>query len=149
MRLPAQESRCDDCAQVGVRTLSLPAAHTTVETWTLGFSFKPMAADQLLETRESLRLMVFPGTEVLYKVLLPEAEPYPAPVRAKAPKPIAGSAVPDSGAVGAPDAAVDVPDAEPAQTDAKRGEPAAEAWAPQDAPTGVDAAGNGCRPAVV
>ena len=37
---------------------------------------------QLLETRESLRLLVFPGTEVLHKVLLPNAAPYPPPPRA-------------------------------------------------------------------
>ena len=66
-------------AQIGVRTLSLPAAHATVDTWTQGFGFQAMAADELLETRESLRLLVFPGTEVLYKVLLPGEEPYPAP----------------------------------------------------------------------
>ena len=47
-----------------MRTLSLPAAHSTVDTWTGGFGFVPMAAEQLLETRESLRLLVFPGTEV-------------------------------------------------------------------------------------
>lgn len=67
-----------------MRTLSLPAAHSTVDTWTKGFAFKPMAADQLLETRESLRLLVFPGTEVLHKVLLPDAPPYPCPKADKA-----------------------------------------------------------------
>ena len=72
------QDRCPP-AQIGVRTLSLPAAHATVDTWTQGFGFQAMAADQLLETRESLRLLVFPGTEVLYRVLLPGEEPYPAP----------------------------------------------------------------------
>jgi hypothetical protein len=70
--------------QVGVRTLSLPAAHSTVDTWTKGFAFEPMAADQLLETRGSLRLLVFPGTEVLHKVLLPDAPRYPSPTANKA-----------------------------------------------------------------
>lgn len=35
-----------------------------------------MAADQLQTARESLRLMVFPGTDMLYKVLLPLEEPF-------------------------------------------------------------------------
>ena len=69
--------------QIGVKVLSLPAAHATVETWTRGFGFRPMSADALLETRDSLRLLVFPGTEVLYKPLLPEGDPYIAPKKPK------------------------------------------------------------------
>ena len=42
-----------------------------------------MSADALLETRESLRLLVFPGTEVLYKPLRPEGDPYVAPKKPK------------------------------------------------------------------
>ena len=85
------EARCPP-AQIGVRTLSLPAAHATVDTWTQGFGFQAMAADQLLETRESLRLLVFPGTEVLYKVLLPGEEPYPAPKPDSSPPAVAAVA---------------------------------------------------------
>ena len=58
-----------------MKTLSLPAAHATVQTWTEGFGFKRMGAEQLLEVRESLRLLVFPGTEILHKPLIPGATP--------------------------------------------------------------------------
>lgn len=73
--------------QVGVRTLSLPAAHATVETWTQGFGFRRMAAEDLSRTRESFRLLVFPGTEVLYKLLLPGVELYLPPPKASKPAP--------------------------------------------------------------
>lgn len=62
--------------QIGVRTLALPSADATVDFWTKGLGFKHMAVDQLQTARESLRLMVFPGTDMLYKVLLPQEEPF-------------------------------------------------------------------------
>ena len=76
-----------------MRTLTLPSADATVEFWTKGFNFRHMAADQLQTARESLRLMVFPGTDMLYKVLLPQEEPFlvAKPDKAKTNAVIAGS----------------------------------------------------------
>lgn len=79
--------------QIGVRTLTLPSADATVDFWTKGFGFRHMAVDQLQTARESLRLMVFPGTDMLYKVLLPQEEPFlvAKPDKAKTNAVIAGS----------------------------------------------------------
>lgn len=79
--------------QIGVRTLTLPSADATVDFWTKGFGFKHMAVDQLQTARESLRLMVFPGTDMLYKVLLPQEEPFlvAKPDKARTNAVIAGS----------------------------------------------------------
>ena len=61
-----------------------------------------MAVDQLQTARESLRLMVFPGTDMLYKVLLPQEEPFlvAKPDKAKTNAVIAGSKTNDPPALG-------------------------------------------------
>ena len=59
-----------------------------------------MAVDQLQTARESLRLMVFPGTNMLYKVLLPQDEPFlvAKPDKAKTNAVVAGSKTNDAAA---------------------------------------------------
>ena len=55
-------------AQLGVATMSLPAAAETVATWqSPAFGFAPMAPPQLRAVRQELRVLVFPGTTVLCK----------------------------------------------------------------------------------
>jgi len=56
-------------AALGVRYLSLPAAHETVDTWRSGFGFRDMPDAALQAVRQELRVLLFPGTEVLYKPL--------------------------------------------------------------------------------
>ncbi|PRW56093.1 Nucleosome-remodeling factor subunit BPTF isoform A [Chlorella sorokiniana] len=51
----------------GVHTLVLPAAHETVETWKNGFNFVDMPEDDVRLAKQQLRILIFPGTEVLYK----------------------------------------------------------------------------------
>lgn len=51
----------------GVHTLVLPAAHETVETWKSGFNFVDMPEDDVRLAKQQLRILIFPGTEVLYK----------------------------------------------------------------------------------
>lgn len=53
--------------QAGVHTLVLPAAHETVETWKHGFSFLDMPEDIVRLAKQQLRILIFPGTEVLWK----------------------------------------------------------------------------------
>lgn len=59
-----------------VHTLVLPAAHETVETWKTGFHFVDMPPDQLKIAKSQLKILIFPGTEVLWKqmpgVAMPE-----------------------------------------------------------------------------
>ena len=53
----------------GVHTLILPAAHETVETWKEGFGFVDMPEAEVALAKHQLRILVFPGTEVLWKVV--------------------------------------------------------------------------------
>jgi N-acetylglutamate synthase-like GNAT family acetyltransferase len=53
--------------QSGVHTLVLPAAHETVETWKNGFAFRDMPEEEVRLAKQQLRILIFPGTEVLYK----------------------------------------------------------------------------------
>jgi len=62
-------------AQLGVAGLCLPAAHETVGHWKAGFGFSLLAPDALRAARSELRLLVFPGTEVLAKKLAPARGP--------------------------------------------------------------------------
>jgi hypothetical protein len=50
-----------------VHTLVLPAAHETVETWKNGFAFRDMPEEEVRLAKQQLRILIFPGTEVLYK----------------------------------------------------------------------------------
>lgn len=53
--------------QVGARSIVLPAARETIETWVHGFGFGFMDFDQESTTRRELRVLVFPGTRLLYR----------------------------------------------------------------------------------
>jgi len=53
----------------------LPAAHETVDTWKSGFAFEDMPEDQVRMAKQQLRILVFPGTEVLWKTMEGVAEP--------------------------------------------------------------------------
>ncbi|CAG9464154.1 unnamed protein product, partial [Pedinophyceae sp. YPF-701] len=59
---------------LGVRRLALPAASETVDTWARGFGFQHMAPEELLNYKREFRLLIFPGTHVMYKELLPPAK---------------------------------------------------------------------------
>lgn len=47
--------------ELGVATICLPAAQSTVDTWTHGFGFAQMSPEQLAATRSELRVLIFPG----------------------------------------------------------------------------------------
>ena len=66
--------------QAGVRTMCLPAAHETVHTWIHGFGLQPMPDDDLDAACKDLRLLIFPGTQVLQKQLLPPLPPKQGPL---------------------------------------------------------------------
>ena len=51
----------------GVQKLALPAAHETVLAWKHGFHFYDMPGDQVKLAKQQLHLLVFPGTEMLWK----------------------------------------------------------------------------------
>ena len=59
--------------------MCLPAAHETVHTWIQGFGLSRMPLDDLDSACKELRLLIFPGTQVLQKQLLPPLPPTPAP----------------------------------------------------------------------
>jgi len=54
-------------SEAGVHKLVLPAAHETVETWKNGFNFIDMPEEEVAMAKQQLRILVFPGTEVLWK----------------------------------------------------------------------------------
>ena len=66
--------------QAGVRTMCLPAAHETVHTWIQGFGLQPMLDEDLDAACKDLRLLIFPGTQVLQKQLLPPLPPKEGPL---------------------------------------------------------------------
>lgn len=53
--------------RVGV--LSLPAASAAVSTWKDAFHFKPIELTVLQAVQSELRLLMFPGSQVLYKTI--------------------------------------------------------------------------------
>lgn len=59
--------------------MCLPAAHETVYTWIQGFGLSRMPLDDLDSACKELRLLIFPGTQVLQKQLLPPLPPTPTP----------------------------------------------------------------------
>lgn len=59
--------------------MCLPAAHETVQTWIQGFGLSRMPLDDLDMACKELRLLIFPGTQVLQKQLLPPLPPTAAP----------------------------------------------------------------------
>ena len=66
--------------QAGVRTMCLPAAHETVHTWIHGFGLQPMPDEDLDAACKDLRMLIFPGTQVLQKQLLPPLPPREGPL---------------------------------------------------------------------
>ena len=52
---------------LGVHRLVLPAAHETIETWKNGFGFQDLSEDLVHAVKHQLRVLVFPGTKVLWK----------------------------------------------------------------------------------
>lgn len=48
-------------ASLGVQTMGLPAAATTIGTWMHGFGFVAMPEEQQRAARSELRILVFPG----------------------------------------------------------------------------------------
>ena len=66
--------------QAGVQAMCLPAAHSTVHTWVQGFDLQPMPDQDLDAACKHLRLLIFPGTKVLHKQLLPALAPMQGPL---------------------------------------------------------------------
>ena len=66
--------------QAGVCTMCLPAAYSTVHTWIQGFGLQPMPDEDLDAACKDLRLLIFPGTQVLHKQLLPPLPPRQGPL---------------------------------------------------------------------
>ncbi|DBA96080.1 TPA: hypothetical protein ACH3X1_001578 [Trebouxia sp. C0004] len=66
--------------EAGVRTMCLPAAHETVHTWIQGFGLLPMPDEDLDAACKDLRMLIFPGTQVLQKQLLPPLPPKEGPL---------------------------------------------------------------------
>ncbi|KAL0056243.1 hypothetical protein WJX82_009196 [Trebouxia sp. C0006] len=66
--------------EAGVRTMCLPAAHETVLTWIHGFGLQPMPDEDLDAACKDLRMLIFPGTQVLQKQLLPPLPPREGPL---------------------------------------------------------------------
>ena len=56
-------------AEWGVARLALPAAHEVERMWVRSFGFSPMPDDALRTARAELRLLVFPGANMLHKRL--------------------------------------------------------------------------------
>ena len=54
-----------------MRTLCLPAEYSTVKTWIQSFGLQPMPGEDLDAACKDQRLLIFPGTQVLHKQLLP------------------------------------------------------------------------------
>ncbi|CAL8466932.1 g6468 [Coccomyxa elongata] len=102
---------------LGVACLCLPAAQSTVDTWIHGFGFTMMTPEQLAATRSELRVLIFPGTELLYKSLNGQPLPDPPERTARASEAAAAPAVPKSGdAAGHKNAAQTIPSEPEAQT---------------------------------
>ena len=59
----------------GVHKLALPAAHETVSAWKSGFHFHDMPPEQVKLAKQQLHLLVFPGTEMLWRDI---SGPHPA-----------------------------------------------------------------------
>ena len=53
----------------GVHRLVLPAAHETVAAWKGGFYFEDMPHEQVRLAKHQLKVLVFPGTEMLWKTI--------------------------------------------------------------------------------
>ncbi len=53
----------------GIHRLVLPAAHETVAAWKGGFHFIDMPHDQVRLAKHQLKVLVFPGTEMLWKTI--------------------------------------------------------------------------------
>ena len=57
------------------QALALPAAEAAIQTWIGGFNFAPMPEEQQTLVKQQLRMLIFPGTELLSKPLdLAQAE---------------------------------------------------------------------------
>jgi len=55
--------------ECGVHKLVLPAAYETVNAWKNGFQVIDMPADQVRLAKHQLKVLVFPGTEMLWKAI--------------------------------------------------------------------------------
>ena len=60
--------------------MCLPAAHETVHTWIQGFGLQPMPDEDFDAACKDLRILIFPGTQVLQKQLLPPLPPKQGPL---------------------------------------------------------------------
>ncbi|GAX73964.1 hypothetical protein CEUSTIGMA_g1414.t1 [Chlamydomonas eustigma] len=61
----------DQLHQLGVGVFSLPAATAAIPTWINAFSFNYMGLRELQAVQSELRMLMFPGSKVLFKTLGP------------------------------------------------------------------------------
>jgi hypothetical protein len=61
-------------AAAGVDRISLPAAEQTVSTWKEGFGFEVMPESDIEWATTDLRMLRFPGTDMLQRPVVPGAE---------------------------------------------------------------------------
>ncbi len=55
--------------RLGVAVLSLPAASAAIPTWINHFAFRPMDLLDVQAVQSELRMLMFPGSQILYKTL--------------------------------------------------------------------------------
>jgi len=56
---------------LGVQRFALPAASETVETWRDGFGFQMMEPELLANYKREFKILIFPGTHVMFKEVQP------------------------------------------------------------------------------
>jgi hypothetical protein len=59
----------DQLHELGVGVFSLPAATAAIPTWINAFNFNYMGLRELQAVQSELRMLMFPGSKVLYKTL--------------------------------------------------------------------------------
>jgi hypothetical protein len=59
--------------RLGVAVLSLPAASAAIPTWIHHFAFRPMDLLDVQAVQSELRMLMFPGSQILYKTLGPQS----------------------------------------------------------------------------
>eukprot|EP00850_Spirogloea_muscicola_P010718 SM000064S19740 [mRNA] locus=s64:270911:277448:+ [translate_table: standard] len=71
-------------SRLGVKMLLLPAAEGAEHTWLSAFNFKHIPGDKLRRLQAELQFLVFPGSSMLYKEVLPCSSQHSARVNSSA-----------------------------------------------------------------
>eukprot|EP00873_Tetraselmis_striata_P040953 jgi/Tetstr1/461217/TSEL_006354.t1 len=116
----------------GVDRISLPAAKQTVVTWRSGFGFQPIPEGDVEWATTELRMLRFPGTDMLQRPVVPGAEL--PPLRPQGWQRGAKAAAAKEGADKAAAASPAEGDAAPGEHEAAQGDQAAGSDAPDGNP---------------